>query len=116
MHLPVTTEQFLAEYWQQRPLLFQQALPNFQSPITAEELAGLAMEPDIDSRMVWQDAGVWHQQDGPFSEHAFQGAVPWTLLVQGVDRCDSRVSTLRNTSTARCALCCERRSILSALS
>ena len=97
MHLPVTTEQFLAEYWQQRPLLCQQALPNFQSPITAEELAGLAMEPDIDSRMVWQDAGVWHQQDGPFSEHAFQGAVPWTLLVQGVDRCDSRVSILRNT-------------------
>ena len=97
MHLPVTTEQFLAEYWQQRPLLCPQALPNFQSPITAEELAGLAMEPDIDSRMVWQDSGVWQQQAGPFAENAFQGAVPWTLLVQGVDRCHPRVSTLRNT-------------------
>lgn len=97
MRLPVTTEQFLAEYWQQQPLLCPQALPHFQSPITAEELAGLAMEPDIDSRMVWQDSGVWHQQAGPFAEHAFRGEKPWTLLVQGVDRFHSGVSILRNT-------------------
>ena len=97
MRLPVTTEQFLAEYWQQQHLLCPRALPHFQSPITAEELAGLAMEPDIDSRMVWQDTGVWHQQVGPFAEHAFQGEMPWTLLVQGVDRYHPGVSTLRNT-------------------
>jgi len=97
MRLPVTTEQFLAEYWQRQPLLCTQALPHFQSPITADELAGLAMEPNIDSRMVWQDSGVWHQQAGPFAEHAFQGEMPWTLLVQGVDRHHAGVSTLRNT-------------------
>ena len=97
MRLPVTTEQFLAEHWQQKPLFCPQALPNFQSPISAEELAGLAMEPDIDSRMVWQETGVWHQQAGPFAEHAFQGEMPWTLLVQGVDRYHPGVSALRNT-------------------
>ena len=97
MRLPVTTEQFLAEYWQQKPLLCPQALPHFHSPITAEELAGLAMEPDIDSRMVWQDSGVWHQQTGPFAENAFRGEMPWTLLVQGVDRHHPGVSALRNT-------------------
>ena len=97
MRLPVTTEQFLVEYWQQRPLLCPQALPNFQSPITAEELAGLAMEPDIESRMVWQDVGVWHQQAGPFEEQAFQGKAPWTLLVQRVDCFHAGVSALRNT-------------------
>ena len=97
MRLPVTTEQFLAEYWQQKPLLCPQALPNFQSPISAEELAGLAMEPDIPSRMVWQDSGVWHQQTGPFAENAFRGEMPWTLLVQGVDRYHPGVSALRNT-------------------
>ena len=92
MRLPVTTEQFLAEYWQQKPLLCQQALPRFQSPITAEELAGLAMESNIDSRIVWQDSGVWHQQAGPFGEDAFQGEMPWTLLVRGVDRHHAGVS------------------------
>ena len=96
MRLPVTTEQFLAEYWQQKPLLCQQALPRFQSPITAEELAGLAMESDIDSRIVWQDSGVWHQQAGPFGEDAFQGEIPWTLLVRGGDRHHAGVSILRN--------------------
>ena len=97
MRLPVTTEQFLAEYWQRQPLLCPQALPHFQSPITAEELAGLAMEPEIDSRVVWQDTGVWHQQTGPFAEHAFRREMPWTLLVQGVDRYHPGVSALRNT-------------------
>ena len=94
----MTTEQFLAEYWQQRPLFCPQALPHFQSPVTAEELAGLAMEPDIDSRMVWQDSGVWHQQTGPFAENAFRGEMPWTLLVQGVDRyefADGAIVSLR---------------------
>ena len=100
MRLPVTTEQFLAEYWQQQPLFCPQALPHFQSPITAEELAGMAMEFDIDSRMVWQDSGVWHQQVGPFTEHAFQREMPWTLLVQGVDRHHAGVSTLRRTLPA----------------
>ena len=72
MRLPVTTEQFLAEYWQQQSLFCPQALPHFRSPITAEELAGLAMESDIDSRMVWQDSGVWHQQTGPFAENSLK--------------------------------------------
>ena len=76
MRLPVTTEQFLAEYWQQQPLFCPQALPHFQSPVTAEELAGLAMEPDIDSRMVWQDSGVWHQQTGPSQKMRFGERCP----------------------------------------
>ena len=97
MRLPVSPEQFLAQYWQRQPLFCPQAFAHFHSPITPEELAGLAMEPDIDSRMVWQDTGIWHQQVGPFAEHAFQGEMPWTLLVQGVDRYHAGVSALRNT-------------------
>ena len=38
-------EQFLADYWQQQPLLLQGALADFDSPISAEELAGMALEP-----------------------------------------------------------------------
>lgn len=96
MQLPITTEQFLAEYWQQKPLLCPRAMPRFQSPISPEELAGLAMEHAIESRMVWQKAGVWHQTDGPFKDTAFRGDGPWTLLVHGVDRWHAGVSMLRN--------------------
>jgi ribosomal protein L16 Arg81 hydroxylase len=32
--------------------LIRQAFPEFESPISAEELAGLACEPDIESRLI----------------------------------------------------------------
>ena len=40
----LTPEKFLAEYWQKKPLIIKQAFTNFQDPIPADELAGLAME------------------------------------------------------------------------
>ena len=43
---------FLENYWQRRPLLIKAALPNWQSPLTPEELAGLALEEEADSRMI----------------------------------------------------------------
>ena len=44
-------ERFLAEYWQQQPLLVRGALA-FASPINGDELAGLALEPEVESRLV----------------------------------------------------------------
>jgi 50S ribosomal protein L16 3-hydroxylase len=96
MLLPVTEDQFLAEYWQQKPLLCPRALPHFRSPLSAEELAGLAMEADVESRLVWQDAGAWQQRQGPFTAEHFQREGPWTLLVQRVDSWAPAVSALRN--------------------
>ena len=37
-------DEFLQEYWQQKPLLIRQALPGYISPISPDELAGLALE------------------------------------------------------------------------
>jgi len=97
MRLSVPTGQFLSEYWQQRPLFCPQALPGFKPPLTPDELAGLAMEPSAESRMVWQHAGSWQQQCGPFAEDAFHKPAPWTLLVQGVDHWHSEVAALRQS-------------------
>jgi len=57
MQLPETIlgglapEEFLANYWQKRPLLIRQALPGLRSPITPEELAGLACEEGVTARL-----------------------------------------------------------------
>ncbi|EGH34670.1 ycfD protein, partial [Pseudomonas syringae pv. japonica str. M301072] len=40
----ISARVFLRDYWQKKPLLIRQALPDFQSPIDADELAGLALE------------------------------------------------------------------------
>jgi 50S ribosomal protein L16 3-hydroxylase len=87
--------QFLRDYWQRRPLLIQAALPGFEDPLSAEELAGLALEPDIESRLIEQVDGNWTLQHGPFQQDSFSSQNPWTLLVQAVDHYIPAVAQLR---------------------
>lgn len=81
---------FLQRHWQRAPLLMRQALPGFENPLPADELAGLACEPDVEARIVEErgDRGPWQVRHGPFDAAAF-AALPashWTLLVQDVDK------------------------------
>ena len=81
----ISAEQFLAEFWQKKPLLIRNAIPNFQPPIDGNDLAGLALEPEVESRLVI--GSEWQVEQGPFEEQRFQ-TLPdrdWTLLVQAVD-------------------------------
>jgi 50S ribosomal protein L16 3-hydroxylase len=85
----LSPDQFLGEYWQRQPLLVRGALPQYPSPISADELAGLALDADVESRLVLErgDAGPWEVRHGPFQDSDFL-ALPerdWTLLVQAVD-------------------------------
>jgi 50S ribosomal protein L16 3-hydroxylase len=86
----LTPAQFLAEYWQKKPLLIRQAIPNFVSPLSPDELAGLACEPQVESRLIVERGGTkpWQVRHGPFAEPDFAHlpATHWTLLVQEVDR------------------------------
>ena len=81
---------FLRDYWQKQPLLMRNALPDYQLPLDAEELAGLACESEIESRIVLEKNGSrpWEAMQGPFSETSFKKlpASHWTLLVQDVDK------------------------------
>ena len=47
-----TVARFMREFWQRRPLLIRQALPAFASPVTREQLFGLAARDDVESRCV----------------------------------------------------------------
>jgi len=80
---------FLSRYWQKKPALFRQVIEGFQSPLSPEELAGLACEADVESRLVQgPPEGPWTLHQGPFSAADFE-ALPkrdWTLLVQDVDK------------------------------
>ena len=87
---------FLREAWQQRPCLIPQAIPNFVPPIDADTLAGLALEEDIESRIVGFEQGRWTLAQGPFALADFQRDYPWTLLVQGVDQWLPDVAALRS--------------------
>jgi 50S ribosomal protein L16 3-hydroxylase len=86
----LTPAQFLKRHWQKSPLLVRQALPGFVDPVTPDELAGLALEADIESRLIFEQGRKrpWQLERGPFPEKTLRGLPRshWTLLVQGVDR------------------------------
>ena len=85
----IDAEVFLRDYWQRKPLLIRQGLPGFDSPLTPDELAGLALEEDVESRAILEQGFQlpWELHHGPFDTDFFAGlpALPWTLLVQGAD-------------------------------
>ncbi|QNR98713.1 cupin domain-containing protein [Stenotrophomonas sp. 169] len=89
---------FLRDYWQKRPLLIRNAFADFQTPVTPEDLAGLACEDGVLARLIEHDRGTdgWRVRTGPFQEAVFP-ALPeqdWTLLVQDVDKWDPDVRAL----------------------
>ena len=47
----LSQQTFLDEYWQKKPLLIRQAFPDFESPITPEELSGFACREDGEARL-----------------------------------------------------------------
>ena len=83
----LTPAQFLAEYWQKKPLLIRQAIPNFKGLMSPNELAGLACEDDVQARIIKQTKNNWSVQNNPFDEDDFSKlpAKDWTLLVQSVN-------------------------------
>ncbi len=83
----LTPSQFLAEYWQKKPLLIKNAIPNFTGLLSPEELAGLACEDDVQARIVQKKADKWLVKNGPFDDADFAKlpSKDWTLLVQSVN-------------------------------
>jgi 50S ribosomal protein L16 3-hydroxylase len=85
----ISTAQFLELYWQRAPLSFTAALPGYASPLTPDELAGLACEEDVESRLVLGHVGSrFRLEHGPFEAGRFERLPKrdWTLLVQDVDK------------------------------
>ncbi|GBL56390.1 cupin [Pseudomonas citronellolis] len=85
----ISANEFLRDYWQKKPLLVRQAIPGFESPLEADELAGLSLEDSVESRIVLEHGNTpWEMRRGPFSEDTYKELPErdWTLLVQAVDQ------------------------------
>jgi len=94
-----TLTTFLNEFWQKKPLVLRNALPNFENAISAEELGGLSLEEEVESRIVIQQEEKKYQLlKGPFTQETYE-TLPdtnWTLLVQGMDRLIPEVADVLN--------------------
>ena len=93
----LTAREFLRDYWQKKPLLIRQAIPDFVSPLTPDELAGLSLEEEIESRLVLEHGEhPWELRRGPFADDTYSQLPErdWTLLVQAVDQFIPEVAEL----------------------
>ncbi len=82
-------QQFLDEYWQQKPLLVRQAFNGSPVNISPEELAGIACDTDAPSRIVIEHGKEpWESLFGPFDNETFAHLPEshWTLLVNDLER------------------------------
>lgn len=82
--------QFLAEYWQKKPLRVRGAWPEFRDPLTPEELAGLACTEGVEARLVQEQEGEESDRvrHGPFTDEDFLSLPEshWTLWVRDVEK------------------------------
>ncbi|MEE9326603.1 MAG: cupin domain-containing protein [Cocleimonas sp.] len=89
----ISTEEFLADYWQKKPLVVRGAFTDFEMPFTAEELAGLACDTDAPSRIIIEQAlppenKPWQVKHSPFTDEDFT-TLPdthCTFLVNDLER------------------------------
>jgi len=95
----ISPADFMRRYWQRKPLLVRQAIPDFQPLLSRKELFDLAGKNDVESRLVvGADGGhrSWEMHRGPFKRQQVPklSQRDWTLLVQGVDLHHERVASL----------------------
>jgi len=83
--LEINWPDFIERYWQKRPVIIKQGFRDFVDPISPDELAGLSMENEVDSRLVSHDDGQWQVSHGPFQHFDHLGEHNWSLLVQAVN-------------------------------
>ena len=84
----LSPDRFLAEYWQQKPLLIRAAWPGFSTPLSPEELAGLACEDGVNARLVQGFGKRWRVRHGPFQSQDFISLPEqrWTVLIPDVEK------------------------------
>lgn len=81
----LSEQAFLNQYWQKKPLLIKRGFSDFKDPLDANELAGLAMEDSIESRIITNHNQQWQSHQGPFEDFEILTDEHATLLVQAVD-------------------------------
>ncbi len=96
----LSPRQFMAEYWQRKPLLVRQAIPGFVPSVDRDELFRMASREEVESRCVVSEPGAdpaWSLRTGPFRRRDLPPLRQpgWSLLVQGVDIHHDSVAELK---------------------
>ena len=84
----LSTDAFLQEHWQQKPLLVRQAVEVDGFELDPAELAGLSCDTEAPSRIVIEHGKTpWQMKVGPFEEEDFTSlpSSNWSLLINDIE-------------------------------
>jgi 50S ribosomal protein L16 3-hydroxylase len=92
----LTPREFLRDYWQKKPLLVRQALPQFNGVVSQPELLKLVRNPETQSRLIFRQRGKWQLEHGPFNKTRLSQLPQsgWTILLQDLNHCVDAGATL----------------------
>ena len=89
----ITPEQFMSDYWQQKPLLIKQGLPQLMGMFEPDDMLGLALEEDATARLLTQATvkqdgqPQWQLKNSPLTQADFDNLPEqWTVLVQNLEQ------------------------------
>jgi 50S ribosomal protein L16 3-hydroxylase len=75
-------------------VVIRQGFAHFEDLISPNDLAGLAMEEAVESRLVYRQDEQWQAESGPFESYKRFGKTGWTLIVQAVNHYSPEVAEL----------------------
>lgn len=85
----ISAEQFLAEYWQKKPLLMRNAIPEIVDILEPNDIMELALDENVNARLIKQkdkDPNQWSVKSSPLIKADFQKMPKlWSVLIQAVD-------------------------------
>ena len=84
----ISTESFLQEHWQQKPLCVRGAFETPELSFDAGELAGIALDTEAPARLLIEHGEKpWQLKQGPFEESDFTNLpkTNWTLLINDIE-------------------------------
>lgn len=91
--LPATinAETFLRDYWQKKPLLIRQGLPQIIGMFEPQDIIELAQDPDATARLIRtdmvQNQAQWQLKTSPLSAQDFSNLPEkWSVLVQNLEQ------------------------------
>lgn len=113
MHIPyclpnnISPKDFLENYWQKKPLLIKNGLPQLRDMFEPEDILGLALEDEVSSRLITQTPKQnikrpeleshfnWALKNSPLTEADFSQLPPlWTTLVQNLEQWSPDLASL----------------------
>ena len=92
----LTPEQFMKRYWQKKPLLIRQALPDMKPLIERTDLLNMLESEEVESRHIVRKGAKWTLKKGPMARKSLPSlkTPDWTVLIQGADLHNDAVHAL----------------------